>query len=229
MLAAIEQSESEYMAEKDTAVIDISYPSAPPAYPADSFEATGSNALTLLTNAVASSTGATEAQKNEKAAFGAISELMRDDANTRKTKVIVFNSTSEDIKSRIEKGRRWRTCFSCLRLVLIFLFFSLCMLHVVIEAIPVENYKGILKTFLPQLNVTAGGESDVLTISRHLNVIYTLLEILISTALMFVTRTFNRILSDLRLLKRDLIKRETYISMSKVVESDSAERPPASR
>nr|QWF36642.1 nonstructural protein NS3a [Mudumu virus] len=103
------------------------------------------------------------------------------------------------------------------------------MLHVVIEAIPVENYKGILKTFLPQLNVTAGGESDVLTISRHLNVIYTLLEILISTALMFVTRTFNRILSDLRLLKRDLIKRETYISMSKVVESDSAERPPASR
>nr|AXF35756.1 NS3 protein [Kammavanpettai virus] len=237
MLAKYEQSNS-YTIESDFEGDDIPLnqkskqePVAPPAYELDvnvnmNMNGGKTNALTLLNNAVASATGANEAQKNEKAAFGAVSEAMRDDANTRSTKVMVFKKSFDELVMRINKARRWRFCFSILRIILIIMFFGLCFMHLVIECVTVEDYKGFIKAMRPSVNTT--DIETVLEITRKINLGYTIAEIAITTSLMFVTSIFNRVLEDIRTLKRDKIKKETYIQAVDMLNGKTLDVPKAS-
>nr|P32555.1 RecName: Full=Non-structural protein NS3; Contains: RecName: Full=Non-structural protein NS3A [Broadhaven virus] len=174
-----------------------SSPTAPPAYAA--IPSTNA-ALSVLQNAVASGTGANEVMRNEKAAYGAATEVLKDDETTRMLKMQVNEYSLAEMRAAYQKLKRQSRLLHygellCLALVLGLTF-----------TLMASSTAAVLQSALQQVGITGHVVTGILT-----------------SLAIFLQHHRTRVLKRKRSVKRDIVKRMTYISLARRMGTRSPE------
>ncbi|AKP24096.1 NS3a protein [Chenuda virus] len=148
-------------------------------------------ALGVLQNALTSSTGANETAKNEKAAYGAASEVMRDDPATRQLKVHVSVTAIAELEERYKRVRRKKCACKWLQAIssALVLTTSIAM-SIVTASTWVENT--LVKNGVPVYMIISG----------------------LTTVAMVAGRMHAHARTATRTIKRDLVKKKSYVQLA---------------
>nr|ATW68840.1 NS3 protein [Baku virus] len=148
-------------------------------------------ALGVLQNALTSTTGANETAKNEKAAYGAAAEVMRDDPATRQLKAHVNLTAVLELEERYKRVRRkkcackWLQAASSTLILLISIAMSIASASLWIESTLVK--KGV-----PVYMIISG----------------------LTTVAMVTGRMHAHARTAARTIKRDLVKKRSYVQLA---------------
>nr|AHL27157.1 NS3 protein [Okhotskiy virus] len=174
-----------------------SSPTAPPAYAA----IPGANvALSVLQNAVASGTGASEVMRNEKAAYGAATEVLKDDETTRMLKMQVNEYSLTEMRGAYRKLKRQCRLLHYAEVLCLAFTLGLSLILMIPDA--ASGFERALK----KISLTGHVITGVLT-----------------SLAIFLQHHRARMLKRKRSIKRDIVKRMTYISLARRMGSQSPE------
>ncbi|WAB23652.1 NS3/NS3a protein [Acado virus] len=184
-------------------------------------------ALSVLTNAVVSATGANETQKNEKAAFGAISEALKDDEITRKSKRMAYMDSIRELEKDIRKHRNTIRLMECARIscAIVILLFQAAL--TVMDFISKEGLTAIARL------VGDDGSADFTAMARlrAIRGAINMALIICGTIVLVTGRNVAAMKIKKRCMKRDLVKRKAYLdaigTMNLLDRSSTSLDPPA--
>ncbi|UYE91505.1 NS3 protein [Mono Lake orbivirus] len=148
-------------------------------------------ALGVLQNALTSSTGANETAKNEKAAYGAAAEAMRDDPQTRQLKAHVNMTAMVEIQARYARVKRKKCLCKWIQAV------TSALILVISIAMSISGAAGWVEA-----NVVKNGVPVYMIISG------------LTTLAMVSGRMHAHARSTARNLRRDLIKKRSYVELA---------------
>nr|UBB38839.1 NS3 [Wongorr virus] len=148
-------------------------------------------ALSILTNAVSSTTGASEVVKNEKAYFGATSEALKDDEPTRQAKYYAYKQSIYEFEKDIKSAKRRAHALCVVAWI--------CMIGIVLCL-------GVQWAF----DTDMIPETSNSTLVRKLRNARGIVEMILGFALMWTVRARERLSATARSLERDMIKRRAY-------------------
>nr|ANH10679.1 NS3/NS3a [Parry's Lagoon virus] len=164
-------------------------------------------ALSVLTNAIVSATGTNETQKNEKATFGAISEALKDDNVTRRSKKIAYSKSVFELEKDIRRYRNTIRLLECARVgcAIVVLLFS--------AALSIMDF--LSKDVITKMATFVGdhGSADfaAMTRLRAIRGAVNMALITCGTAVLITGRNVAIMKQKKRGMKRDLVKRKAYL------------------
>nr|BAV16926.1 NS3 [Muko virus] len=173
MLAALEMKQS---------------PTAPPAYAATPM---ANVALGVLQNAITSTTGANENAKNEKAAYGAAVEVLKDDETTRMLKTHVNSAALEETRRTLGKLKRKCVLLHCAEVLCLAVTIGLSI------ALTIAGVAKVLENQLKAINTSTHVITGLLTAA--------------AIGIQRVRQSHQR---RKRCLKRDYVKKQMYVSFA---------------
>nr|AYM94260.1 nonstructural protein 3 [Kemerovo virus] len=186
MLAALEMKQS---------------PTAPPAYAATPM---ANVALGVLQNAITSTTGANETARNEKAAYGAAVEALKDDETTRMLKAHVNETSLREAERTLAKLKRKCLLLHCAELMCLALTIGISVVLMITSA------ADALEAQLKRINMSSHVITGLLTAA--------------AIGLQRARQSHQR---RKKSMKRDLVKKQMYVSFvrrmgSQIPESSAA-------
>nr|QMU26413.1 NS3a protein [Wad Medani virus] len=159
------------------------------------------NALAVLQQSMTSSAGSNDTSKNERAAYGAAAEALRDEEGVRLLKLHVGQAAIRDLYASaksLERAIFW-------------------------WGIAEKTCAGLLLLWSIAMSVSSAS-SHIESAAKHVP-LYTIVGALASFGF-FASRKRSTLSETLRQTHRDIIKKETYSKMAKTLGTSAASSPP---
>ncbi|AFH41518.1 NS3 [Eubenangee virus] len=186
------------------------YPTAPAVQPA------GELSLNILNNAMTNSTGATNALKEEKTAYGAYAEALRDNPAVQNIKMRVYSNTIPRLENELRGKKRKRM-----------LVHTAMLASAGVAA--VTSVSSLIKDINVVLPASGKNETTAVTIPSwfaSFSTVFNLVNLLATGAMMGCARAERGLDSQIAMLRKEITKKKSYndaVRMSVRDDSDVAE------